>query len=108
MTTQTYTVSPQAPAQGAPQPAASILGPQAAPQLPVPRQPQLVAQVRPAGTLLTQGQGAAVSAPTPPSNSTPLDQVTGWVQNHRRELIGGGVALLAASLIRGGVLPGQR
>lgn len=93
------------------QPAAAMLGPQAAPQYPVPVQPtqpvaptQVVpaAQLRPAGALTSYGQGAPQRAQAP---SSPVEQVGAFVQKNQRELVAAGLGALAISLLRGGSVP---
>jgi len=108
--------------QAAPMPASSILQPQAAPQLPAhvpqmqaapqPQQPQMAPapqvyaapQVRPAGALVTYGQGAARPQPAPVN---PVEKLGSFVQKNQREIVAAGLGALALSLLRGGSLPGS-
>ena len=101
--------------QAAPMPAASVLRPQPAPQLPaqIPQQvhaaPQqqvyAAPQIRPAGALVTYGQGAA--QPTAPPATNPVEKIGTFVQNNQREIFAAGLGALAISLLRGGSLPGS-
>ena len=93
--------------QAAPMPAASVLRPQPAPQLPaqIPQQVYAAPQIRPAGALVTYGQGAA--QPTAPPATNPVEKIGTFVQNNQREIFAAGLGALAISLLRGGSLPGS-
>ena len=125
---QVLDVVPPPDRAAAPQAAAQILAPRPAPQLPAqvrqappayapqpapapgyappiqgyaPRQAQ--AQVRPAGALVTYGQGARPAQAQP---AGPMGGVGEFVRTNQREIVAAGIGALAFSLLRGGRFPG--